>query len=159
MRLVSPTRERFGSDEERPPSFLTELLFPLPASRRSVVGIVTWWESRRLLYNVIVGATGLVTLGVVAIADAIAPTTGHLPNPLAPLLGVLGYGFMANLCYTLGPIIEITLERVWKDRVLPVGPALFRQGLAFSIGLTLLPIPLVIVVEMGRLLNFLFLHW
>ncbi len=148
------------SFEDAPPSFLTELLFPLPAHRRTIVGIVTWWESRRLLYNAIVGAAGLVTLTVIAIAALVAPD-GNGPSGLGPraLLPILAYAALANVCYTLGPIIELTLERVWKDRLLPIGPALFRQGLAFSIGLTLLPIPLVIGIEMVRLVNRLFLHW
>jgi len=139
---------RSDSDEPAPPTFLTELLFPLPANRRTVLGIVTWWESRRLLYNLIVGACGLVTLVVVSVAMLVA---GQNPFRGSPWVPVLAYGIMANVCYTLGPLIEITLERVWKDRILPIGPALFRQGLAFAIGLTLLPIPLVIGMSMIRL--------
>ena len=160
MRLLSPLKQTDPFDDAPPPSFLTELLFPLPAHRRTILGIVTWWESRRLLYNVIVGATGLVTLTVVAIADAMSPARA-VPSGPGPgfLLAILAYGVLANACYTLGPIIELTLERVWKDRLLPIGPALFRQGLAFSIGLTLLPIPLVIGIEMVRLVNRLFFHW
>lgn len=157
MRLLSPLRQTDPFDDASPPSFLTELLFPLPAHRRTILGIVTWWESRRLLYNGIVGAAGLVTLTVVAIADATIP--GHGGFGPGALLPILAYGVLANVCYTLGPIIELTLERVWKDRLLPIGPALFRQGLAFSIGLTLLPIPLVIGIEMVRIVNRLFLHW
>jgi len=97
---------------------------------------------------------------VVAIADLTAPGRNGSsgPGPRA-LLPILVYAVLANVCYTLGPIIELILERVWKDRLLPIGPALFRQGLAFSIGLTLLPIPLVIGIEMARLFNRLFLHW
>jgi hypothetical protein len=154
MRLLDE-RLRRELDEPSPPTFLTELLFPLPAHRRTVLGIVTWWESRRLLYNLIVGACGLVTLTVVVIASVVG---GHDPLRESPVIPVVAYGFMANLCYTLGPLIELTLERVWKDRILPVGPALFRQGLAFSIGLTLLPIPLVITVSMVRLFSRLFLR-
>ena len=159
VRLLSPIQQADPFDDAPPPSFLTELLFPLPAHRRTLLGIVTWWESRRLLYNVIVGATGLVTLTVVAIADATAPARS-IPSGFGPesLLPILAYGILANVCYTLGPIIELTLEQVWKDRLLPIGPALFRQGLAFSIGLTLLPIPLVIGIEMVRLVTRLFLH-
>lgn len=160
VRLFSRVRQPDPFDDVPPPSFLTELLFPLPAPHRTLLGIVTWWESRRLLYNVIVGMTGLVTLAVIAIADA--TTSAHaVPSGAGrgPWLPILTYGALANVCYTLGPIIELTLERVWRDRLLPIGPALFRQGLAFSIGLTLLPIPLVIVTQMVRLANHLFLHW
>ena len=34
-------------------------------------------------------------------------------------------------------------QKIWKERCPPFGPALFRQGLAFSVGLTLLPILLI----------------
>jgi len=38
----------------------------------------------------------------------------------------------------------------------PFGPALFRQGLAFSVGLTLLPIVIVSVGWVARLAMFIF---
>jgi hypothetical protein len=158
---VKPRRIHHRTDpfqEEPQPSFLTELLFPLPAVRRTTLGILTWWESRRLLYNIIVGATGIVTLGVIAVAELIAPPKGHSLFSESALIPVLIYGALANMCYTLGPIVEIALERTWKDLVLPIGPALFRQGLTFSIGLTLLPIPMVIFMEMARLVHFLFVR-
>ena len=124
-------------------SIVSEVLFPLPAMRRSPIGILMWWESRRLLYNVIVGATGIVTLGVIGAMSFIPP---GLPRLMPPLPAILAYGVLANICYTFGPFVEIALERIWRDRVLPVGPALFRQGLAFSVGLTLLPI----IIASGR---------
>jgi hypothetical protein len=120
-------------------SLVTEVLFPLPAVRRTPLGILTWWESRRLVYNAIVGVTGLVTLGVLGMISLIPPGLGG-PHELPPLLSILAYGALANICYTLGPVIEIALQMTWKDKVLPVGPTLYRQGIAFSVGLTLLPI-------------------
>ena len=158
MQTLFTPRPDTSFDNELPATFLTELLFPLPAHRRTTLGILTWWESRRLLYNAIVGATGSVTLAVIAIADLVAPPQANGPLSLSPLIPVFVYGVLANVCYTLGPIIEAILERVWKDQILPIGPALFRQGLAFSVGLTLLPIPIVICVEMARLFSFFFLH-
>jgi hypothetical protein len=118
-------------------SLISEVLFPLPAVRRTPVGILTWWESRRLIYNGIVGATGIITLGIIGAISLIPP---GLPSLLPPIQAILAYGVLANVCYTFGPFIEIGLQSLWKDRVLPVGPALFRQGLSFSVGLTLLPI-------------------
>jgi hypothetical protein len=128
--------------------FLRELLFPLPANRRTPVGILTWWESRRLIYNVVVGATGIVTLGIIAAISLIPP---GLPRLAPPLPAIVAYGVIANVCYTFGPFFEIALESLWKDRVLPVGPALFRQGLAFSIGLTALPIIIASGMWVARL--------
>lgn len=113
-----------------------EVLFPLPAHRRTPMGILTWWESRRLVYNVIVGATGLASLAVMGLISIIPP---GLPHFLPPWQAILAYGALANVCFTFGPAIEIAVQRIWNDRVLPVGPVLFRQGLSFSIGLTLLP--------------------
>ena len=135
-------------------SIVSEVLFPLPAIRRTPIGILMWWESRRLIYNVIVGATGLVTLGMIGAISMIPPGLG--PKPLPPLIAILAYGGLANICYTAGSFVEIALQQLWKDRVLPVGPALFRQGLTFSIGLTLLPIIAVSGVWLLRLGAWLF---
>jgi len=50
---------------------------------------------------------------------------------------VAAYGIAANLFYTLGWAAEIAVERWLKRPVYGLGPALFRHGLVFSIGLTL----------------------
>jgi len=134
-------------------SLISEVLFPLPAVRRTTIGILTWWESRRLIYNVIVGATGVVTLGILAAISIIPP---GLPRITPPIPAILAYGVLANICFTFGPFVEIALQRLWKDRVLPVGPSLFRQGLSFSVGLTLLPIILASGMWVARLVMWVF---
>ena len=65
-----------------------------------------------------------------------------LPGARVPLLGVLAFGGMANVCYLLGPAVEIALEKLWGEKLwgetlLPVGPGLSRMGLTFSVGLAL----------------------
>src|ERR1044071_6521552 len=85
-------------------SLATEVLFPLPAVRRTPVGILTWWESRRLIYNVIVGATGIVTLAIIGAISLIPPGLPHLTPPIP---AILAYGVLANVCYTFGPFVEI----------------------------------------------------
>lgn len=134
-------------------SLIGEVLFPLPAHRRTTMGILTWWESRRLVYNVVVGATGLISLGVMGLISLIPP---GIPQFIPPWQAILAYGGLANVCFTFGPAIEIAMQRLWKGRVLPVGPVLFRQGLAFSVGLTLLPILLASATWVIRLGLFLF---
>ena len=47
-------------------------------------------------------------------------------------------------------------QRLWGERCPPVGPALFRQGLAFSVGLTLLPILLASFAWVARVAGLLF---
>jgi hypothetical protein len=118
---------------------LGDILFPSAAYRRSTLSILSWWESRRGLFNLIVGGTGLFTLLVVRLVSLIPPGVPFMFDWRV----ILAYGLLANVCYTFGWAAETAAQRLWGDRVSPIGPALFRQGLAFSIGLTLLPTLLV----------------
>jgi len=119
----------------------TPLYYP-----RNAWSVLRWWESRRPLYNALVGGAGFVTLGTVAL---LAPAP-----PMVRLLGgSIVYAIAANLCYSLGPAADLLLRRALDDRAPAIGPVLFRYGLAFSLGLTLLPIPIMIV---GTILQRLF---
>ena len=122
-------------------SALTEFLFPAPAPR-SLRGIVAWWEGRRLAYNVLVGAAGSVSL--VAVTVVASALEGHLVAP--PWQGVAIFAVMANLCYLFGPAVEGAAHLLWGRSVLPIGPALYRAGLTFSVGLALLPTLIVLLV-------------
>jgi hypothetical protein len=118
---------------------ITEFLFPAPAPR-TVGGIVRWWESRRLKYNLIVGAAGLTSTAVVAILTFLPPDAHGIQGPIGEFLPIaVVFGVAANVCYTLGPMVELMLEKLWGRRALPTGPTLFRMGLTFSVGLALLP--------------------
>jgi hypothetical protein len=119
--------------------FFTPLYYP-----RSVWSVIRWWESRRPIYNLAVGASGLLTLGAVALLEP--------GSPFLFLGGALVYGVMANVCYSLGPVGDLVLRRFLGDPAGAAGPALFRYGFAFSIGLTLLPIPLALLNRLVRLL-------
>jgi hypothetical protein len=132
---------------------LTKLLFE-PALVRSPLRVVQWWESRRLTYNAIVGGTGLVTLVYVNALELlmgngwlIAPWSG--PRGTAQMMGILVYALAANLCFTMGWVVENLAERWLKRPVYGLGPALFRHGLVFSIGLTLLPGVIVTMAVIG----------
>ena len=115
---------------------LARLLFPAPALRRSPGMLLAWWEARRPTFNVIVGGAGVLTLATVQAISWLPP---HLPMPV-PWQVVVIYGVAANVCYTFGYLAEALFERLWGGEVAPVGPTLFRHGLVFSVGLTLLPI-------------------
>jgi len=114
---------------------IAHFLFPAPAER-SPARIFIWWESRRLAYNAVVGATGVFSLGIMALIGSLPPGSSELP----PVPLVILYGIGANLCYCFGPLVEYALELIWPRKLLPTGPALFRMGLTFSLGLTVLPI-------------------
>ena len=114
---------------------LTHFLFPAPAER-SPAAIFIWWEARRLPYNAVVGVTGVFALGLMALIGSLPPGSTELP----PIPLVLLYGILANACYCFGPLAECALEMIWPRKLLPVGPTLFRMGLTFSLGLTVLPV-------------------
>jgi hypothetical protein len=126
---------------------LTKLLFE-PALVRSPLRVVQWWESRRLTYNAIVAATGLVTL---AYANALELLLGNGWLQV-PLPAIVAYGIAANVAYTFGWVVENLAERWLKRPVYGLGPALFRHGLVFSIGLTLIPAAVVTIANIGGML-------
>jgi hypothetical protein len=112
---------------------IAQFLFPAPAER-SPAAIFIWWESRRLAYNAIVGVTGIFSLGMMAAIASLPPGSSSLP----PLPLVLVYAIAANVCYCMGPLAECALEMIWPRKLLPTGPALYRMGLTFSLGLNFL---------------------
>lgn len=133
-------------------SALIEFLYPAPAKRK-VGGILTWWESRRLHYNAIVGSSGLVSLGTFHVLTSIPPNAPDVPFFWAP---VLAFGLLANVFYFLGPAAEIAIEKLGGGKILPTGPSLYRMGLTFSVGLTFLPTLLAGVDLAMRILRWLF---
>ena len=134
--------------EETSGTSLTDFLFPAPAPR-TTGGIARWWESRRLHYNVILGGTGLFTLGAVYLVASLPP----YPHPIGFFWGgVIAYGVLANLCYFLGPIAEVAIEKLSGGKILPTGPVFFRMGLTFAVGLTLLPVLLIMIDWIIRIL-------
>jgi hypothetical protein len=127
-------------------SALVEVLYPVPDVRRTPLSLLRWWESRRLLYNQVVGGTGLFTLAVLSV---IGPEGGP---PLAMMVQAAAvYGMLANVCYTSGWVLEMLAHWAWGRRAPRVGPLLFREGLIFSVGLTLLPVLLAILFQVGGL--------
>jgi hypothetical protein len=116
---------------------LTEFLFPAPAARRAGA-ILRWWERRRLFFNAVVGATGLFSVAAVGMIGAMPPHPHPAPGGV-PLPAILVFGLSANLCYLLGPAVELGIEKLGRGRILPTGPVLFRMGLTFSMGLAFLP--------------------
>ena len=130
-------------------SALVNTLYPLPDLRRTPLSLFRWWESRRWLYNRVVGTTGLVTLGTVFLFSAV--TGVPAPDPREALLGVLVYGVLANACYSLGWFLEMCARAVWGRAAPDLGPLLFREGLIFSVGLTLLPIIMMSAMALVRL--------
>lgn len=124
-------------------SKLADFLYPLPA-RRSVGKIFKWWEKRRLAYNAIVCAGGLVSLTGIA-AVGLLNGSGLGVADVGPMLrGVVATLVAANVLYLLGPVTESLAHKLWGREVRAVGPHLFRAGLIFSVGLTFV-LPTILV--------------
>ena len=117
---------------------LTRFFFRAPYSAPSTGEIVRWWESRRPLYNLAVLVAGVTSLASVFVVELfLGEGAGKIPWG-----GIVVYGLLANLLYTLGPITDTIVMRTWGRDYSEVGPTLFRYGFVFAVGLTLLPVAL-----------------
>ena len=141
--------DQYGKQKDRG---LTDFLFPPPAPRNTW-GIIRWWESRRLRYNLVVGGTGVLSLGVIRVMTSLPPDPIQLPYVLQP---IIAYGLLANICYFMGPAAEILVEKLGRGKILPTGPSFWRMGLTFAVGLTLLPTLLVGMDWVFRVIRWLF---
>ena len=116
---------------------------PSGSQRREVF---RWWEERRLRYNMIVGVVGLVTWILVLVAGSAAVRPGvDFEEPLAMIFGPPLYAIFANICYSLGPILDVIAFRGRPRK------ALFRAGLLFSVFITLVPGLLAVFAWLGSL--------
>ena len=120
--------------------FFTPLYYPL-----SPFQVIGWWERRRLAYNVCVGSAGLLSLGVLV---WLHPQRSAMAD-FGLVVGVGLYGLAANACYSLGWMADLALRKVLGIRAPDLAPVLLRYGFVFSLGLTLLPIPVAVA---GRVL-------
>ena len=99
------------------------------------------------------GGAGLLSLGAIKLITLLPP---GLPGARVPWLAVVEFGVMANVCYLLGPAVEIALQKLWGEKLLPVGPGLFRMGLTFSVGLALFPTLIVMIAWVVQVVSSLF---
>jgi len=116
---------------------------------------ISWWEARRVPFNLIVGSAGIFTcvvIGVVAAASWALFNRDLRPDP--PLFAVvLLYGLFANICFTGGWITELFVRRVWPRKADRFATSSFSLGLLFSVLLTLSPGIVVGAAGIFRLLR------
>jgi len=102
--------------------------------------VIRWWELRRLLYNVVLLVVGVASIaGMEWLMTKVIPLGEDAVEPMILVLGVLLYGIMANLCYTLGWIIELSSRNADPFAARRRGQWMFRAGLLFSCVLTSTP--------------------
>jgi hypothetical protein len=121
----------------------------------SSCGIVWWWEKRRLIFNLVVGATGIVTSIVFLIGGLISESRlgepiGLPDPPIAALFGAVIYGILANILYTGGWFTELLVRHVWGEPSRDFSRIALTLGVLFSVAVTLIPAGLeVIAVSMA----------
>ena len=102
--------------------------------------VIRWWELRRLLYNLVLLVVGVAAIaGMEWLMGRVIPLGEDAIEPLTLVLGVVVYGIMANLCYTLGWVIELRRRRADPVAARQRGQWMFRAGTLFSCVLTSLP--------------------
>jgi hypothetical protein len=100
--------------------------------------VVVWWEVRRIPFNVIVGAYGLLCLLVFFWAIG---TSGRLEpgeDAVEPI-ALLAAPFGINALYTLGWLVEVPSRLFRRDLSPRFGPVLLKLG--FALGLFLITVP------------------
>lgn len=96
--------------------------------------VIDWWEARRFRFNLYVGIIGIVTWLLVWIAGSAAVKPGvDFEEPILMIIGPFVYGFFANICYTLGWIVDTAFFRGTPRT------RLYKAGVVFSAILTALP--------------------
>jgi len=121
-------------------------LFEPAKDPSSFPNIVKWWELRRIAFNVLVGAVGIVSF----IVNLWLWTT-YIQKPneddgFGPVVPAIVFGILANFFYTSGWIVEGLALAIRKRGSPEIGPRLFKLGLGSSLVLASLP-GLILAVE------------
>jgi hypothetical protein len=113
-------------------------LFSAPQEPRSILGVIGWWELRRIPYNIIVGSVGLCSLLLFFFFithSAVLQPGEDAVEPLAIIFAPL----VINIFYTAGWLVEVFSRLIFRERIARLGPLLLKFGLAFSLLVALFP--------------------
>jgi hypothetical protein len=84
-------------------------LFSVTDEERSLGQIILWWEKRRIIYNIIVGFTGFISLLLffffIDKSGVLKPGEDAI-EPLALLISPI----LINISYTLGWVVEVIIN-------------------------------------------------
>ena len=141
---------------------LYDWLFAVPKPRAKWWQVVSWWEARRPAYNAILFVAGILTIigATIFLLLPPHPTTPAEANSSPDDFGEPFLAFMAlallvigaNLCYTLGWIVEVPIFLNRGDQP-TVAPILLKAGLIFSFVLFSLPTIISLIYWIYRIFN------
>ncbi len=124
--------------------------------------VIGWWEARRLIFNIVVGACGIATCLTVlfmgVIGESVFGIPAGLPDPpIFALIAIVLYGIMANICYSGGWIVELLVRKAWPQESELFATLAFALGLVFAAFLTILPgvtfVPIAVMIFVGKMLG------
>lgn len=117
-------------------------LFAPPIAPVGPRDAITWWEKRRLVFNVIVLSAAIISLGVyfvlLSATSSIAPGQDSV-EPVGLMGDAVVFPIAVNVLYTLGWVIEASVRFGAKKRLLQLGPVLLGIGIAASLVIVLTP--------------------
>jgi hypothetical protein len=125
-------------------------LFSRPQPLERSWDVISWWETRRLIYNALVGTAG-VTSGIIILTTGYitehmtGEATGIPDPPFFAIIAVIVYGVMANICFTGGWILELLSRQMWGVRAEAFGEIAFAWGILGSVLLTLSPAAIIVL--------------
>ncbi len=103
-------------------------LFASSSEPAGVLSTLGWWESRRCFYN--------AALAFAALPGLFVYLSHGGANVLILAAAVFVWGFPANICYSMGSVVEVVARQMRPQINSSFAPALFKLGLIFSVGLT-----------------------
>lgn len=100
--------------------------------------VILWWELRRIPFNLVIGAYGLVCLAIFywgILCSGILQPGEDAVEPMA----LVAAPFAVNICYTFGWLVELA-ARLARPSLSPrLGPRLLKLGLGFSVFVISIP--------------------
>lgn len=121
---------------------LVQLAGASPASGRTPLQVIAWWELRRIPFNLIVGIYACVCFAIYFWA---VTTSGHLQpgedaiEPLAFLAALVVAPIGINVAYTLGWMVELSVRKFVPGISPSFAPTLLKLGLGLGFALIGLP--------------------
>ena len=113
-------------------------LFTAPREPVTPFGTIAWWELRRVPFNIVIAAIGVVAFAIFATSIY---STGMLADgedavePMALFLAPIA----VNICYTAGWILEVPLRLFHPSLTPAFSPRLLKFGFCFSVLIISLP--------------------
>jgi hypothetical protein len=110
-------------------------LLVVKTADRNIFQIILWWEIRRILYNLIVLAAGITSILISEFCFFyIRKETLDISEDFIEPIAIWLFGFMCNVCYTLGWGTEIFIKKSTT-----YAPKMFKFGLFFTLFWVSLP--------------------